>query len=102
MVPTIKLMDKPPQNLRELIAVPLGRFNDLPCGNDHVSAPHALILTAPASADSIGGLWGDTGWDDLHIKFVLVPDAARGVGLGRDLMRRAEDEASDAGAVCLA
>jgi len=93
MVPTIKLVDDPSQNLRELIAAPLGRFNDLQCGNDDVSAPLALTLTAPGSAETVGGLWGDTGWDYLHIEFLFVPEAARGAGIGRDLIRRAEDEA---------
>jgi GNAT superfamily N-acetyltransferase len=93
MTPTITLVDQPEDSLREAIGAPLGRFNDERSGNDDRSWPLALTLSPSGSLEIIGGLWGDTGWDYLHIEFLFVPEAIRSSGVGRELMRQAEDEA---------
>ncbi len=99
MVPTIEAVDEPAESLRAAIGAPLGRFNDERSGNDVISVPIAVTLSTPGSAEIIGGLCGDTGWDYLHVKFLFVPEAARGAGIGRELMRLAEVEACAADAI---
>ena len=41
----------------------------------------------------IGGLWGYTAFEWLHVQLLLVPASMRGRGLGRTLMQTAEAEA---------
>lgn len=54
---------------------------------------YALTLTAPGEAQIEGGLWALALWGSFYIGLVVVPEAARGRGLGRALMVRAEAEA---------
>jgi ribosomal protein S18 acetylase RimI-like enzyme len=42
-------------------------------------------------------LWGATAWQWLFIRLLWLPETLRGTGLGRDLMQRAEAEASARG-----
>jgi GNAT superfamily N-acetyltransferase len=50
----------------------------------------AILLRDPDSDDVTGGLYGqfDHGW--AFVKLLIVPEAYRGVGLGRQLMEAAE------------
>ncbi|KAA3519381.1 GNAT family N-acetyltransferase [Agrobacterium vitis] len=50
----------------------------------------AIVLRHPESGDVIGGLYGltDHGWS--FVKLLVVPEAYRGLGLGRRLMAEAE------------
>ncbi|MGV1803327.1 GNAT family N-acetyltransferase [Agrobacterium vitis] len=50
----------------------------------------AILLRDPESGDVIGGLYGltDHGWS--FVKLLVVPEAYRGLGLGRRLMEEAE------------
>lgn len=62
-------------------------------------APHAegaafaLTLTNDGDPTVAGGLWALALWGSFYIGLVVVPQHARGQGLGRALMKQAEDEA---------
>jgi len=53
----------------------------------------ALTISPPGAEDVAGGLWGMSLWGSFYIALVIVPRAARGQGLGSQLMRQAEDQA---------
>ncbi|MEO8738349.1 MAG: GNAT family N-acetyltransferase [Casimicrobiaceae bacterium] len=46
---------------------------------------------------TVGGLWGGTSYDWLFIQLLVVPEALRGQGIGRQLMSLAEKEAAQRG-----
>lgn len=52
-----------------------------------------LAITAPGSHEILGGLVAVSYWGSFYISDVLTPEAARGQGLGSELMRQAEHEA---------
>ena len=51
------------------------------------------IIVRDENEKMIGGLTGSTYWDHLDIKLLWVDEAARGTGLGQQLVKQAEDEA---------
>lgn len=57
-----------------------------------------LVLAARDGEDIVGGLTGFTGWTWLHVDLLWVADEYRGKGLGRRLLRAAEQEAHLRGA----
>ena len=71
---------------------PLLAFNRKTVGDAEGEA-FALTLTAPGSPEVLGGLWALSLWGSFYIGLVVVPEAARGRGLGSELMARAEAEA---------
>ncbi|HQT89835.1 MAG TPA: GNAT family N-acetyltransferase [Acidiphilium sp.] len=93
MTPTITMSDKSDPDVRAAIGAPLFSFNVARSGSDDNFCHLVLTLTLPGATEIIGGLWGHTGWDYLHIEYLVVPEAIRGSGIGRELMRQAEDEA---------
>lgn len=44
-----------------------------------------------------GGLWADYGYDWMFIKYLIVPESARGKGLGKQMMEQAEARARELG-----
>lgn len=57
-----------------------------------------LVVMAGQEPDLAGGLWGSVLWGWLKVELLWVHQAARGQGLGRQLLRRAEQEAVRGGA----
>ena len=53
----------------------------------------ALTISAPGTERVAGGLWAMSLWGSFYIALVIVPQAARGRGLGLELMRQAEHQA---------
>jgi GNAT superfamily N-acetyltransferase len=53
----------------------------------------ALTIADPDTGETAGGLWAMSLWGSFYIALVIVPEAARGQGLGGELMRRAEAQA---------
>jgi GNAT superfamily N-acetyltransferase len=53
----------------------------------------ALTIAHPDTGAVEGGLWAMSLWGSFYIALVIVPEAARGQGLGVQLMRQAEDQA---------
>jgi GNAT superfamily N-acetyltransferase len=93
MTPTIVMTDTPDQQMRRAIVEPLLRFNAQGAGRPVDHRPLALLLTHPETGEIIGGLWGGTDFTQLHVDLLFVPDTLRGSGMGRQLMRQAEEEA---------
>jgi GNAT superfamily N-acetyltransferase len=74
------------------IWAPLLAFNQTVASGAE-GTPFALTLRNESDTEVAGGLWGLTLWGSFYIGLVIVPEEARGQGLGRELMRQAEIEA---------
>jgi GNAT superfamily N-acetyltransferase len=55
--------------------------------------PLAILISHSDSQEILGGLWGGTYFAHLHVDLLFVPESLRRGGLGRRLMREAEEEA---------
>lgn len=77
--------------IRAAIVDGLVAFNDRQTGISDFR-PLVLALKAP-DGTVIGGLWGKTAYGWLFVELLFVPESLRQKGVGRDLMRRAEEEA---------
>jgi GNAT superfamily N-acetyltransferase len=87
----IEIADSPDEALRRAILAPLVAFNEALAGpSGHL--PLALALR-DEKGETCGGLWGSTAYGWLYTQMLVVPEAARGQGFGRELMRAAEAEA---------
>ncbi len=60
---------------------------------DAEGVPFALTLTTGDDLHIHGGLWAMSLWGSFYIALVIVPQGARGLGLGSQMMRQAEDQA---------
>lgn len=80
---------------RDAILRGLVAFNDAAFGPSDIS-PLALLLRE--DGETVGGLWGRTSYGFLYVELLFVPERARGGGLGRDLLARAEALAVGRGA----
>lgn len=79
------------------IWAPLLQFNQETVGQAQGEL-YARIVRSTQDGDKVeGGLWSLSLWGSFYIGLVIVPKAARGRGLGTDLMRRVEVEARDRG-----
>lgn len=81
-----------PDAAGELIAEPLFRFN-AQHGPPVRYLPIALTLVADdvqTGAAVQGGLWGKCYFDWLFVEYLVVPEDARGTGLGSGLLAQAE------------
>jgi GNAT superfamily N-acetyltransferase len=72
--------------------------------NDSRTAPHghkpvAILLRDRVAGNTIGGLWGRSVYDWLHVELLAVPEELRGQGVGSALMRQAEAMAIERGCV---
>ena len=87
----IELAAAPDDALRRTILAPLVAFNEALSG----PSGHRALALVLRDADGVacGGLWGSTAYGWLYTQMLVVPEAARGQGLGRELMRAAEAEA---------
>lgn len=93
--PSIVLEPEPADVVRGVVLAGLRTFN-----RRHAEAPgfEPLVLSARGAAGAIvGGLVGLTGWKWLHVDLLWVDDAHRGMGVGTQLLRAAEREASSRG-----
>jgi GNAT superfamily N-acetyltransferase len=91
MPPTLTLTDVADESVRQAILAPLRQYNVAQTGLDD-SRP-LTIAVRDDEGTVIGGLWGWTSFEWLFIQLLVVPEATRGQGLGRELMRMAEAEA---------
>ena len=66
----------------------------------HRYLPLALVVRSPEGAIT-GGLWAELYYDWCFIKLLVLPDSARGQGIGTALMHQAEAAARDYGAIGL-
>ena len=92
---TITFETEPATATREAVLSGLRGFN-----REHAVAPdfQPVTLAARAAAGEIvGGLVGETGWAWLHVDLLWIAAPYRGRGLGRALLRSAEQEATHRG-----
>ncbi|KUR70668.1 GCN5 family acetyltransferase [Novosphingobium sp. FSW06-99] len=83
--------DQPSAADRETVLAPLRAYNIAQAGDPRIQQVAILIDGAE------GGLWGRISYDWLFVELLAVPEAARGTGLGRQLMDQAETIAREAG-----
>ncbi len=88
----VVLADPPSHADRDAIVRPLVAFNDAAFGPSGFH-PFALTLRDRESGEAVGGLWARASFGWLYVELLVVPERARGAGLGAELMRRAEAEA---------
>jgi GNAT superfamily N-acetyltransferase len=91
MTPEILVTDGPDQAAYDAILTGIVAYNDI-----HAEPDRQRVLAVLVKGDAgqvVGGLWGATAWQWLFVRLLWLPEALRGKGLGRDLLRRAEAEA---------
>jgi GNAT superfamily N-acetyltransferase len=94
---SIVLKEKPEQADVMAIAKPLQKFNETAGPKTSFSAVVLQVLDAEGNVT--GGLYGKIGYDWLHVEFLVVPESARGQGMGRSLMQQAEAIALERGCI---
>jgi GNAT superfamily N-acetyltransferase len=99
MTPTITLTGAPDARMRSAILRPLVRFNESRTGQPEDHRLLAVLLSDPATGETIGGLWAETLFAQSHVDLLFVPEALRRAGVGRRLMGDAEAEAIRRGCV---
>ncbi|WP_199098800.1 GNAT family N-acetyltransferase [Dyella sp. ASV21] len=88
---------KPTQADREAIAAPLRSYNESKVPSLDIQS--LVIALQDEAGETVGGLWGETALDWLHIDLLAVPEAMRGQDVGSALVFRAEDIARARGCV---
>lgn len=91
MTHEIVVTDEPGQAAYDAILAGIVAYNEAHAG-PHGHRPLA-VLVRDGEGKVLGGLWGATAWRWLFVHLFWLPEALRGAGLGRDLLRRAEAEA---------
>jgi GNAT superfamily N-acetyltransferase len=89
------LSDGTREDLCEAIFAPLRAFND-----SHLAPSAHRYLAVELQGEhgeTVGGFWGSTDLGWLFVDLLVVPEALRGQGIGRQLMAMAEDEARQRG-----
>ncbi|GLK78613.1 GNAT family N-acetyltransferase [Methylopila turkensis] len=92
MTPDLVLTDAAGSDDRDAILRELIAFNEASVGPSG-ARPLAVLLRDPATARTVGGLWGRTSFDWLYVELLVVPERLRGAGFGRALLGTAEREA---------
>jgi GNAT superfamily N-acetyltransferase len=83
---------------REAILKPLKAFNDSQAEPEGFQEL-AILLRDPGSGETVGGLWAKLSYDWLFVDLMFVPQAARSIGVGSQLLKRAEEIAIARGCV---
>jgi GNAT superfamily N-acetyltransferase len=79
------------ENIRQALVEPLRAFNQSQAGPSNY---RPLVIALRDESGSVrGGVWGYTAYGWLFVQFLVVPEQARGTGIGRRLMALAESEA---------
>ena len=99
MTPTITLTDSPGADVRGKILEPLIAFNEASIGGPEGTRRLAVLLSEPTRGEIVGGLWGTTSFRHLFVELIFIPEAMRRGGIGREIIRQAEEEAARRGCV---
>ena len=97
MTPTITLTDSPDADVRGKILEPLIAFNEASIGGPEGTRRLAVLLSEPTRGEIVGGLWGTTSFRHLFVELIFIPEAMRRGGIGREIIRQAEEEAARRG-----
>ena len=92
---TLTITDVADEAVRQAIVGPLVEYNQSQAGPSQ-SRPLIVFLRTGAG-EVVGGLWGDTGYEWLFTQLLFVPANLRGTGVGTEIMRLAEAEATARG-----
>ena len=84
----LHIAEQPTLDDREAVLAPLRAYNERMAGPAH-SEPLAILLR-DEDGNSVGGLWGRSGYDWLFIEYLPVPEALRGKRMGSALIAEAE------------
>jgi GNAT superfamily N-acetyltransferase len=82
---------------REAIAAPLRAYNRSKVPTLDIQP--LVIALRDAEGRTIGGLWGETALDWLHIDLLGIPESMRGQDVGTAILLRAEEIARERGCV---
>jgi len=96
--PRVTLTDSPDAAAQEAIESGLARYNAEQAGLTD-ARPLAVLVTDPATEQTVGGLLGRTSLGLLFIDLVFIPAHLRGGGLGHRLLTLAEEEGRRRGSV---
>ena len=88
MRPQIVVPETPDRADRDIILARLIECEAATAGPPEIKA--LAVLLKDEAQRTIGGLWGTTVFRWLVVEYVLIPDDFRGIGLGTELMSRAE------------
>jgi GNAT superfamily N-acetyltransferase len=79
------------EEVRQAILAPLREYNQSRTGP--YESEGLAIEIRDEQGSIIGGLWGGSNFGWLFVQLLVVPEALRGQGVGRELMSLAEAEA---------
>jgi len=99
MLPIVTLTDNPNPQALEALTRLITRFNESASHRPNDFRPLAILVSEPETGETLGGLWGWTSFDHLHVDLLFLPERLRGSGLGTQLIRQAEEEAVRRGCV---
>ena len=89
---TLTLTDVADEETRKAILAPLVDYNTSQAG---ASQGRPLVISMHDASNAIvGGLWGFTGYEWLFTQLLVVPATSRGQGIGTQLLKMAETEAT--------
>ena len=88
---TMSVGDLPDEDLRQTIVAPLVTYNTSKAGPRN----HRILSVSlfDDEENPVGGLYGRTDYSWLFIELIFVPESMRGQGIGREVMKMAEQEA---------
>ncbi len=89
---SLHLSNTTSDEIRHAILAPLREYNQSHTGP--YESQGLTIEIRDEKGSIIGGLWGATNFGWLVVQLLVVPEALRGQGVGRELMSRAEAEAA--------
>ncbi len=91
MRPVVELLPgEPTAEERDQVLRLLLDFNGQHTGHLIERPDLGILLRDPDTAEIVGGLYARDEYNWLFIKYLIVPEALRGKGLGAELMREAE------------
>lgn len=101
------MLSELPSGMTSFDTPPPGTFDAIfraldACSQDLIGPVQPHLLAIPLQDDEgavIGGFWGCTLFQWLHVQLLFIPDSLRGKGVGSALMRTAETEARRRGCI---